>query len=508
MKNNKNILLCAVLPDPWLNVGKFLEEEGYNIKYWIGWDNEGSQKLVNQELKSVVFHENSKAWRGFPFDKNHVCNNFLNSVPIRFWKQYKEELFIALKMFDRLDSTGHSFNFSEREDFLYNQATLWYNVILDYKIDYLIFSIIPHRGFDYIIYLLARFLNKRILLFKHSYLPETKLALEKIEGDPIKFLIPHQRKEYGGKIYNLFIEKCQKFQNPRNKNDIIPPYMIRQNKTNNLVIILKRFLWPFLLKNITKKSNSNLKHRKFNYNFDAPLNIQLAYKSSFGSYLQKRKLYNEYNRNVRSLNLSKNKHYILFALHYQPEETTVPSAGNFYNQFSLIKHIASSLPDNFQLIVKEHSTQFHPVFEGERGRYQFIYDNLADIKGVQLVDVKYPTSELIKYVDAVVTLTGTIGFEALLLGKPVIVFGNAWYSSFSGVISVFRNNDIYDNLDTVFNNLPVINNDTLFEEIKSFCDLMLPIYTYKGYENYGIMSKDENSRLLFLYIKEWLNRKS
>jgi capsule polysaccharide export protein KpsC/LpsZ len=37
---------------------------------------------------------------------------------------------------------------------------------------------------------------------------------------------------------------------------------------------------------------------------------------------------------------------------------------------------------------------------------------------------------------AVATVTGTIGWEAMVLGKPVIVFGLKWYEKYEGVLKI------------------------------------------------------------------------
>ena len=50
--------------------------------------------------------------------------------------------------------------------------------------------------------------------------------------------------------------------------------------------------------------------------------------------------------------------------------------------------------------------------------------------------IVFSSRQLIDHAQAVVTLTGTAGLEALLRGKPAFIFGYAWYRQFPGVYSL------------------------------------------------------------------------
>ena len=61
------------------------------------------------------------------------------------------------------------------------------------------------------------------------------------------------------------------------------------------------------------------------------------------------------------------------------------------------------------------------------------FKRLFAIPAVRYLPIEVPTLELIAKSRAVATVTGTAGWEALQMGKPVLCFGFAWYRAFPGV---------------------------------------------------------------------------
>ena len=140
-------------------------------------------------------------------------------------------------------------------------------------------------------------------------------------------------------------------------------------------------------------------------------------------------IYESYCREVDS-----DTNYIYVPLSFQPEKTSTPEAGPFSNQFLMIKMLSRFLPKNWKIVIKENPTQLLSYTgHGERGRYAYYYDDLISINNVILAHLDTPQFELIDRSKAVATLTGTSGLEACIRGKPVLIFGNAWYRGCDGV---------------------------------------------------------------------------
>ncbi|HAS92692.1 MAG TPA: hypothetical protein DCS12_10850 [Clostridiales bacterium] len=121
--------------------------------------------------------------------------------------------------------------------------------------------------------------------------------------------------------------------------------------------------------------------------------------------------------------------YYFYPLHYQPEASTLVCAKKYEKQLFLIDQLAKSIPIDSLLYVKEHY-----VYLGHKPT-QF-YKSLKGYPNVRLINPLASTHELIKKSRAVITLTGTVGFESLALGIPVFVLGNVFYDFFPNVVKI------------------------------------------------------------------------
>ncbi|AHI30165.1 hypothetical protein AU14_13745 [Marinobacter similis] len=123
-------------------------------------------------------------------------------------------------------------------------------------------------------------------------------------------------------------------------------------------------------------------------------------------------------------------------LHFQPERTSIPEGGRYAPQINAVKALRDALPEATELVVKEHPSMF--MLKSKRSfRHPDFYRILASMRGVALVDERMASFDLIDESEAVVTLTGTVGFEALCRGTPVIVMGDAAYRSYPGVVDLY-----------------------------------------------------------------------
>jgi hypothetical protein len=117
---------------------------------------------------------------------------------------------------------------------------------------------------------------------------------------------------------------------------------------------------------------------------------------------------------------SQHSSFYIYPLHYHPESSTSILA-KYYDEYQLIKNIAFSLPHGHVLYVKDHISA-----NGYEG-FSF-YKKIMKLPNVKLLAPRENTKQLIRKAKGVFTLTSTVGYEAVLLNKPVVVFGDVFYS--------------------------------------------------------------------------------
>jgi Capsule polysaccharide export protein len=115
------------------------------------------------------------------------------------------------------------------------------------------------------------------------------------------------------------------------------------------------------------------------------------------------------------------KRFYYYPLHLEPEAAVLYWGDGLYkNQIKLIENIAAMLPPGAYLYVKDHP---HEI--GYRSVADYL--QLQEIPNVKLLYATVPGKRLIKDAEAVITINGTAGFEAVLMNKPVYAFGNPFY---------------------------------------------------------------------------------
>lgn len=119
--------------------------------------------------------------------------------------------------------------------------------------------------------------------------------------------------------------------------------------------------------------------------------------------------------------------YVLFPLHYQPEASTLVLAPYYLDQLALIEDIAKSLPVGYRLYVKEH---FWSLGRRPLGEYR----RIRRIWNARLVDPLASPLDLVERSAGVATISGTMGWEAILLERPALTFGECFYNTFPLVV--------------------------------------------------------------------------
>lgn len=208
----------------------------------------------------------------------------------------------------------------------------------------------------------------------------------------------------------------------------------------------------------------------------------------------KYRLYKSYEKYSEDPNLEEK--YIILFLHYQPERTSMPEGGYFSNQWHIINTIHRALPSGYKLYVKEHPSTFTNV-GGYDPRYRntIFYKNISLLINVSLINSSVDTFSLVDRSVCVATITGTIGAESLLRGKPVLVFGNATYREHKYVYPIHSDKDVKEALDII--------RDVSVQEVKEYTkSIYIPMVIGKSFS--GMMNRQDEK--YSIYDTETRNR--
>ncbi len=112
--------------------------------------------------------------------------------------------------------------------------------------------------------------------------------------------------------------------------------------------------------------------------------------------------------------------FVYFALSVTPEASTCVEAPHYADQLVVIGALAQALPAGWRLVVKDHVPMC--------GRRTLaFYRQAAQYPNTVLVDPTLSSIQLSARAGLTAVIAGTAGWEAMLLGKPVIAFANAWF---------------------------------------------------------------------------------
>jgi hypothetical protein len=119
--------------------------------------------------------------------------------------------------------------------------------------------------------------------------------------------------------------------------------------------------------------------------------------------------------------------YFIFPLQFHPESATILLGKWFHNQVEILKIISRILPVDVKILVKEHP---HSIGRRPAG----FYEEISKLHNIVIINSNYPVNELINKSLGVITISSTMGLEAILKNKPVILFGDIHYGVLSEVI--------------------------------------------------------------------------
>jgi hypothetical protein len=103
---------------------------------------------------------------------------------------------------------------------------------------------------------------------------------------------------------------------------------------------------------------------------------------------------NEHNLQVK-LDLNLDCDFIYFPLHYEPEKTTNPEGGHYYDVYNAVCALRHFVPKEIPIYIKEHPTQLRKSLKGYVGRSPYFYRSVSVLPNVYFVPQTMSSIELI-----------------------------------------------------------------------------------------------------------------
>lgn len=322
-----------------------------------------------------------------------------------------------------IDRYTHVMSVTDRRRLFRDLLEYFYRWLSEEKITAIIFPNVPHAGWNNVLYFVAKHFHIPTYILEATRLNDRVMVwedYESVEKVPADFLAGASIEVVKHHVDPVLLAELATDSSWMVVSDEINKDALRWSGTVGEIITLIRALAMGLVK----------RQRPRDLLFDKPWSWWNAH---FRRYLLRRQARQ---RRVVYEGLAKKtvpkEPYVLFFLNYQPEKTTTPMGGVFDDQLLAVRLLAHSLPTGWRLLVKEHPRQFGAHVDAAPYRSVAYYKELVSLPNVQLVSPNASTAELLTKCVATATITGSIGWQGLLAGKPAINFGRSWYAACRG----------------------------------------------------------------------------
>ena len=481
MNTYRYVMFCSSAPH-WFDLGVALKSStGAEPALWLGDDAHFERARhffgdnVVKRLSDLRYAAESER-----IDYNGSHSKFFLS------NEYITAKDLCLKMMDRLDDSS-TFNRLDREVWFHNVCLWALNHFLEYPPDALIMSEAPHNHAQYAIFEICKYLKIPILKFI-GYTPipcltasvwkDNKYVKIPLADEMKKKEIDFNQKAELHRGFNKYLNDTFERLISRREGEAPLHLALLQSKSSSFSFRLKT--WFGVLKDSLRFIKYPSTWFRLNpYKGTNPFRLIPLF-VFIASRLRKISLKMELKKFTDLESTIKNKSYVYYPLHYEPERTTNPDGGLYQDQLVNIILLRKYLPSSVKIVVKEHPSQFMTARTGYRGRSPLFYRQLKNISGLILLPPETRSDELIESSMAVATISGTVGFEASCTKKKCILFGEAWFKGMP---------NCYD-----FNKLPTFKDFLEYEvsdrqEIEEFFNNEIELYGIPGFQNLSTLPR-------------------
>ncbi|EJO3994634.1 hypothetical protein NRI82_002690 [Vibrio vulnificus] len=415
-----NVIYVPAGRGVWLDVANELQKNNLNVKIWLG-----DPKLDKDAIKIFpdVHVENF-----FQVNKGILNKREFRFIPAKEVLQDKHFFVLKDKVYKIMDRQDDLRQYSrlEREAVFYLWFSYYYDLILSSDIKVFIASEAPHSPVGMILYGICEILNiPRYHLMESGVAPlmhvctdfyGTTLSVKRINNESVDV------------FKDVYSDYVLSFSDTPEE----PLYMVNQKNYD----IKKEKLGPIKYFELLGKGIKYSKKIKQNNSY--AINNYFFYennKRTIFSQLIIHKIHSRLEQAYLSLvkPLPLDVDYVYYPLHYEPERTSNPDGGLFYQPYDAIIALRNFVPSHIPIYVKEHYSQFTRMLPGYRGKSPYLYKVLSDIPNVHMVDPSIKSETLVRNALLTVSQTGTACIEAACFEKKSILMGDTWFSDMPNV---------------------------------------------------------------------------
>ena len=374
-------------------------QEKYNFDIHVILDVTDKQKIFFQEQKLIKF---SSTW----FFHDHISKTskkpdteYLKLVETKY--KIDISLLISNERFFNKWNRYYKFSSDEKLSILEQECKLFEKILDEIQPDFLIISQTTLHQ-NHLFYEICKSKGIKVLMIRPSFFVGKQIISSEFDSlDNIQ-------------INNKFhFDSLVDIQNYLKKYDATAKARRElenwlASKTDYLRSILK-----FLFSN-----NTNV---KTHYTYYGRTKFAVL-KETMSIMMQKRRRQSFINKNLIH-DVENKKPIIYFPLQIEPERSLLIQAPNYTDQIKVITNIVKSLPQEYELYVKEHPASVFREWRSVRD-----YKKIMKLPNVKLIHPSVRSEDLIKKSSLVITISSTTGLEAAFYNKPSIIFADLDYS--------------------------------------------------------------------------------
>ncbi|GEM_PF-1458622 len=414
----------------WADVTLKFKDHGSNIVMWVGphYFDAFAQK----------HHPDAKVYPSYEFSRGASLKepSSQGAIPQKILLNPE---FLALKdqvmkVMDRQDDFG-CYRRLEREAVFYSLVNYFYGELKTSGVELVMAPEGPHDPITAVIYGIAGLMGLKRVHFDISMVAPVMVMRRGFDGKAIKLKKPASK--FNARYLQIIEAYIDAIAEPKKVDEAEPLYMKVQKSADSFVLNkiyanTKGTGVGGLLSYIRRKTSKLFKAyytvRDIDF-LDKPLTptFKQALEYRKNRIELKKKLKQYYQANV-SAEVPTDGEYVLFPLHYEPERTTNPDGCRYYNQIDALLALRDYVPHDVPILVKEHYSQFTAKLHGHRGKSLYFYNLIRQLPNVYLVPLNANTRQLIENAAFTASITGTSCFEAAVLGRKAVAFGQTWFT--------------------------------------------------------------------------------